>query len=294
MKDLIRKVLIEEAEMSEMGISLGKIKASQPKNYLVKALASKEKKAQSRNELKKMSEKANQLYSEIDNDLKNIDWQEITFEEQNEFFYFVLPLGIKRKMEKLCSIYYELINNDYTSSLISEEKIDKMCNDYETIISPDHIYLYIDAPRNRTHFPQGLPASLLGYNLGFKIYRKLLNILGFMISEENATAEVQGIYRKLIQLPDINCVIYKDSVLVMEDDLPKDKVIEIVSESIYERYFDAKSQKKLILNRSILVNSKLLRLIGETRLLNMMDELFYLAKDGGKIPFETIGYKTGN
>ena len=55
-----------------------------------------------------------------------------------------------------------------------------------------------------------------------------------------------------------------------------------------------KSQKKLILNRSILVNSKLLRLIGETRLLNMMDELFYLAKDGEKIPFETIGYKTGN
>jgi hypothetical protein len=53
-----------------------------------------------------------------------------------------------------------------------------------------------------------------------------------------------------------------------------------------------KSQKKLVLNRSILVNSKLLRVIGETRLLNMMDELFYLAKDGDKIPFETVGYKT--
>lgn len=294
MKDLIRKVLKEEAEMSEMGISLGKIKASQPKNYLVKALASKEKKAESRNELKKMSQKANELYSEIDNDLKNIDWQEITFVEHNEFFYFVLPSGIKRKMEKLCSIYNELINNDYTSSLTSEEKIGTMCADYETVILHDHIYLYIDEPRNRTHFPQGLPLSLLGYNLGFKIYRKLLNILEFMISEENATAEVQGIYRKLIQLPDINCIIYKDSVLVMEDDLPKDKVIEIVSESIYERYFDSKSQKKLVLNRSILVNSKLLRIIGETRLLNMMDELFYLAKDGEKIPFETIGYKTGN
>lgn len=294
MKDLIRKVLMEEAEMSEMGISLGKIKSSQPKNYLVKALASKEKKAQSRNELKKMAQKANELYSEIDNDLKNINWQEITFEQDKEFFYFVLSSSIKRKMEKLCSIYYELVNNDYTSSLSSEEKIGTMCADYETIISSDHIYLYIDEPRNRTHFPQGLPSSLLGYNLGFKLYRKLLNILGFMISEQNATAEVQGIYRKLIQLPDINCVIYKDSVLVMEDDLPKDKVIEIVAESIYERYFEAKSQKKLVLNRSILVNSKLLRVIGETRLLNMMDELFYLAKDGEKIPFETVGYKTGN
>ena len=39
MKDLIRKVLREDAEMTEMGISLGKIKASQPKNYLVKSLS---------------------------------------------------------------------------------------------------------------------------------------------------------------------------------------------------------------------------------------------------------------
>jgi hypothetical protein len=292
MKDLIRTVLREDAEMTEMGISLGKIKASQPKNYLVKALASKEKEAQSKNELKKISQKANELYSDIDKDLKNLDWKEISFIEQKEFFYFELPVSIKRKMEKLCSIYEELKSYRYTSALTSKVKIDTMCNDYTDVISVDHIYLYIDQPRNRTHFPQGLPPSLLGYNLGFKLYRKLLNILGFMISEENATAEVQGIYRKLIQLPDINCIIYKDSVLIMEDDLPKDKVIEIVAESIYERYFDMKSQKKLVLNRSILVNSKLLRVIGETRLLNMMDELFYLAKDGDKIPFETIGYKT--
>jgi hypothetical protein len=104
MKDLIRKVLREDAEMTEMGISLGKIKASQPKNYLVKALASKEKEAQSKNELKKISQKANELYSDIDKDLKNLDWQEISFIEQKEFFYFELPISIKRKIVKFYSI----------------------------------------------------------------------------------------------------------------------------------------------------------------------------------------------
>ena len=69
-------------------------------------------------------------------------------------------------------------------------------------------------------------------------------------------------------------------------------VIEIVTDSIYERYLTKKNRRKLVLNRSIIVSSKLLKLIGETRLLNMMYELFYSAKKENREPFEKIGYKS--
>jgi hypothetical protein len=292
MKDLIKKILREETEMTEMGINLGKIKASQPKNYLVKSLKDKERSTKKKNELKKISEKCNSLYSQIDNELKNIRWQDISFTESDKFFYAQLPSKIKDKIKKLSSLYNELVSNDYTSALNPLDRIETMYYDYEDYIKDDEIYLYIDEPRNRTHFPSGLPNSLLGYNLGFKIYRKLLNVLGFMQSEENATREVQEVYRKLLQLPDVNCVIYNDLVLLIEDGLPKSKVIDIVSDSIYERYLTHPTSKKLVLNRSIIVNTKLMRIIGETRLLNLMDELFYSAKEGNKTPFEKLGYIT--
>jgi hypothetical protein len=292
MRDLIKKILREETEMTEMGVSLSKVRASQPKNYLVKSLKIKEKGAKKRNELKKLSEKCNSLYSQINEDLKNLRWEDISFKEHNKFFYVVLPSKIKDKIKMLSSLYYKLFTYDYLTMLNPLDKIEQLYYDYPDFIKNDYMYLYIDEPRNRTHFPQGLPSSLLGYNLGFKIYRKLLNKIGFMQSEENATREVQDVYRKLLQLPDVNCVIYDDLVLLIEDGLPKSKVIDIVSDSIYERYLTRPTSRKLVLNRSIIVNTKLIRIIGETRLLDMMDELFYSAKGGNKTPFENLGYKT--
>jgi hypothetical protein len=292
MRDLIKKILREETEMTEMGVSLSKVRASQPKNYLVKSLKIKEKGAKKRNELKKLSEKCNSLYSQINDDLKNLRWEDISFKEHNKFFYVVLPSKIKDKIKMLSSLYYKLVTYDYLTMLNPLDKIEQLYYDYPDYIKDDYMYIYIDEPRNRTHFPKGLPKSLLGYNLGFKIYRKLLNKIGFMQSEENATREVQDVYRKLLQLPDVNCVIYDDLVLLIEGGLPKSKVIDIVSDSIYERYLTRPTSRKLVLNRSIIVNTKLIRIIGETRLLDMMDELFYSAKGGNKTPFENLGYKT--
>jgi hypothetical protein len=57
MRDLIKKIIREEAEVKEMGLSMRKVRASQPKNYLVKSLIDKEKSEESRSELKKMVKK---------------------------------------------------------------------------------------------------------------------------------------------------------------------------------------------------------------------------------------------
>ncbi len=293
MRDLIKKIIREETEIKEMGINLRKLQASQPKNYLVKSLKDKEEGQWLRAALKEMSEECNELYSQIDESLKNISWEEIELHEQGKFFYIVLPSEIRKKMLELTEIYEELAENNYTNSLIPLNKIKQMAEDYREFIEPIWIYIYIDEPRNRTHFPKGLPKSLLGYNLGVKIYRKLLNVLGFMQSEQNASKDVQEVYRKLLQMREVNAVVYKDSVLLLEDGLSKDEVIDIVTDSIYERYLTKASKKKLVLNRSIIVSSKLLRMIGETRLLNMMYELFYSAKKEKRVPFEDLGYKMG-
>jgi hypothetical protein len=292
MRDLIKKIIREEAEVKEMGLSMRKVRASQPKNYLVKSLIDKEKSEESRSELKKMVKKCNNLYSEIDSELRNIKWEDINFYEPNKFFYVMLPKNITNKMKEMTELYEELNKNGYTNGLNPLSKIAQMAADYREFIETIWIYMYTDQPRNRTHFPVGLPKSLLGYNLGVKIYRSLLHKLGFIQSAENATNAVQEVFRRLLEMPDVNAVVYNDTVLLIEDGLPKSKVIEIVTDSIYERYLTKKNTRKLVLNRSIIVSSKLLKLIGETRLLNMMYELFYSAKKENREPFEKIGYKS--
>ena len=288
MRDIIKKILKEESEVKEMGLNLNKVRYSQPSNYLIKSLIKKEK----GDELKKMTQKCNDLYSKINTDLKNIKWEDIEFSEKGKFLYVILPKRITNKMKDLTELYEELSDNFYTVGLNPINKISQMAADYKEFIVTIWIYMYTDQPRNRTHFPKGLPKSLLGYNIGVKIYRSLLNKLGFIQSEKDATSDVQEVYRKLLQMPDVNAVIYNDSVLLIEDGLPKEKVIDIVTDSIYERYITGSNKRKLVLNRNIIVNTKLLRIIGETKLLNLMYELFYTAKKEYREPFETIGYRS--
>ena len=292
MRDIIKKILKEESEVKEMGLNLNKVRYSQPSNYLIKSLIKKEKGDELKNELKKMTQKCNDLYSKINADLKNIKWEDIEFSEKGKFLYVMLPKRITNKMKDLTELYEELNDNYYTVGLNPINKISQMAADYKEFIVTIWIYMYTDQPRNRTHFPKGLPKSLLGYNIGVKIYRSLLNKLGFIQSEKDATNDVQEVYRKLLQMPDVNAVIYNDSVLLIEDGLPKEKVIDIVTDSIYERYLTGSNKRKLVLNRNIIVNTKLLRIIGETKLLNLMYELFYTAKKEYREPFETIGYRS--
>jgi hypothetical protein len=290
MKDLIKKILKEEAEVKEMGISMNKLRASQPKNYLVKSLEAREKTADLKKHLKKITNKCNPLYYDITQDLKKMKWQDVILYEESGFFYFMLPKKIVDKMFQLCEYFKELETNNSLNGLDSAEKVKQMCSDYSKYIHTPHIYLYLDYPRNRTHFPEGLPKSLLGFNLGVKIYRKILNTTKFMQSHNDASKDAQELYRKLMQMPDINAVAYNDSVLLIEDGVPKKEVIEILTESIYE-YYQRKPSRKLILNRTVVVSTKLMKLIGENNFLYMLYDLFYYAKKADREAFENIGYR---
>jgi len=290
-KNLIRKILREEAEMSEMGIKVSRLKSLQPKQYLVKTTKKEEKATEEKKRLKTITEKVNTLFSQISDDLKNLNWEDIYLHPKGEFFYVILPSKIKTKMKRLADLYGELVENDYPINLVSpREKIEQLYYDYFDFLENDYIYVYVDKPRNRTHFPKGLPNSLLGYNIGIKIYKQMLNTLNFIQSEPNATKEVQSIYRKLIESPDVNCVIYKDLVLLIKKSITKDEKIKIVGESIYERYQTRPTSKKLVINQSIVLDSSLMREIGENRLQSMIDDIYYYSKDNFRVPFEDMDY----
>ena len=193
-------------------------------------------------------------------------------------------------MRRLADFYGELVENDYTNLVSPREKIEQFYDDYFDFLEDDFIYTYVDAPRNRTHFPKGLPKTLLGYNIGIKIYKQMLNTLGFIQSEPNATKEVQAIYRKLIESPDVNCVIYKDLVLLIKKSLTKDEKIKIVGESIFERYQNRPTSRKLVINQSIVLDSNLMKEIGEKRLQSMIDDIYYYSKENFRVPFEDMDF----
>ena len=290
MRDLIFKLLREEAEMAEMGIKVSRLKSLQPKQYLVKTTKKEQKAAEEKKRLKTITEKVNELYSQITDDLKNLNWEDISLFQKGMFYHVILPSKIKTKMRRLADFYGELVENDYTNLISPKEKIEQFYDDYFDFLEDDFIYTYVDAPRNRTHFPKGLPKTLLGYNIGIKIYKQMLNTLGFIQSEPNATKEVQAIYRKLIESPDVNCVIYKDLVLLMKKSLTKDEKIKIVGESIFERYQTRPTSKRLVINQSIVLDSNLMREIGEKRLQGMIDDIYYYSKENFRVPFENMDF----
>jgi len=290
MRDIIIKILRETAEIGEMGIKPSRLKTLLPKQYLVKTTKKEQKAAEEKKRLKTITEKVNTLFSQISDDLRNLSWEDIYLHPKGVFFYVILPSKIKTKMRRLADLYGELVENDYTNLVSPKEKIEQFYDDYFDFLEEDFIYVYVDKPRNRTHFPKGLPKTLLGYNIGIKIYKQMLNTLNFIQSEPNATKEVQAIYRKLIESPDVNCVIYKDLVLLIKKSITKDEKIKIVGESIYERYQTRPTSKKLVINQSIVLDSSLMKEIGENRLQSMVDDIYYYSKDNFRVPFEDMDY----
>lgn len=288
MRDIIKKIL-QESEMTEMGMKIGKLKSIQPQNYLIKSLKDKEKTLKVKE--KEWVLQLNNLYQEIVQDLKNLQWHEIRFQKVNEHFFILLPGYIKTKMKKLYSLHEKVEHGFYKHLIDPKYKIDQMARDYRMHIRDNNMNMYTETERHRTHFPEGLPYSLLGFNLGFKIYRKLVNDLRFIQSEDNASTDVQNVYRQLIEQTDLNCVVTKTSVLIIRRDIPKEEKINIVSEYIYEKYHNSSSNRPLIVNRDLVLDGPLLRELGENKVQRLSKELLDFSKKSTRDPFKERPYE---
>lgn len=282
----IGKILKEHVKLLEFGMRSSTVKKNMPKQYLFKG--KEEKTDDLKKYLRTLSSKVNKLYVDIVSDLKSIEWYDIKLYPHNEFFYIVLPKKIKNKIDKLSNYYLELESYDYLNLLQPKEKIVQLNNDYIDFIQDDYIYSYIDEPRNRTHFPKGLPKSLLGFNLGIKIYQKMLDYLGFIQSEPNATKEVQNIFRKLTQYKDLNVVLYRNRILLIKDSLSPEIKLDILHESLYETYKELNWHRRLKLGEDILIDTKLKRQLGTNRIVNLLNTVFDDSKYFEYEPFSNI------
>lgn len=288
MRKHIKKIL-QESEMTEMGMKIEKLKGFQPQNYLVKSLKDKEKG-------NKVKEKdwvlqLNDLYKDIVQSLTNLQWHELKLTLIDGHFYLILPSYIKTKIKKLSYLYDKVGYGPYRHLVQPLDKIDKMRSDYVKFIENDEINTYIEDYKNRTHFPSGLPNSLLGFNLGYKLYRKLLDKLRFIQSSTTASDSVQNVYRQLIEQSDLNCVITKTSVLILRRDLPKEEKIKIVSEFIYGVYHDGSYPRPFVVNRDLVLDGPLLRELNENKIERLSKELFNFSKNATREPFKEFPYE---
>jgi len=291
MRKIIRKLLENESRLLEFGMSNATLRRYMPKNYLLKNKKTVDDRL--KKSLRIKSEKINQLYLEVVTDLKNLQWQDIEFYVENQkgvnFFFLLLPKELKNKIKKINDYYITLEENNYLNFLISKEKIKKLHMDYVRFISSDYIYMYVDEPRNRTHFPKGLPKSFLGYGLAEKMYRKMIYLLGFIQSDDIAKPAVQNFLINLKGRSDLNVIAYLNSIILIDESLSLDTKIEILSESIYETYRLGSKRKKISLETGdILLDSKLKKQIGVDRINRIIDDIYYNMSNLTHEPFEHI------
>ena len=288
MLNLIRRILQEEAEMKEMGMKINKLQQLQPSNYLLKSLKQKQSRAyrSTSDKAKADAEQLNSLVPELYESLRNLDWSEISMnKDPNGHFYLKFPKHIM-DLFKLISKIYVRIPDRYDRLIDNVDKVRSLNSDYISTIKTGQINMYVERGKNRTHFPDGLPQSLLGYRLGYKMYRKLIDDLWFVQSQENASKEVQEIYRQLLQQTDLNCVVTKNTILIMRRDLTKEDKIKILSEYLYQAY-EFTDKDRLKIQKDIILDGPLLReLGGERKLQQLMDRITEYSIKVGRLSYK--------
>lgn len=288
MLNLIRRILQEEAEMKEMGMRINKLKQLQPSNYLLQSLKQKQSRSaiSKKEKAKSDAEQINSLMPELTQSLKNLSWDEIEMDlNPNGHYYLKLPKHIL-ELYKLITKLYKRVPTEYERLIDNVERVKRIYLDWDITLSKEDVNMYLEKNRNRTHFPEGLPQSLLGYNLGYKMYRKLVDDLWFIQSQENATSEVQGIYRQLLQQTDLNCVVTKNTILIMRRDLTKEDKIKILSEFIFQCY-EFSDRDFLKIQKDIILDGPLLRELGERRVQSLNTKIAEYSQNTSRRAFES-------
>lgn len=288
MLNLIRRILQEEAEMKEMGMRINKLKQLQPSNYLLQSLKQKESRSviSKKEKAKSDAEQINSLMPELTQSLKNLSWDEIGMDvNPNGHYYLKLPKHIL-ELYKLITKLYKRVPTEYERLIDNVERVKRIYLDWDLTLSNEDVNMYLEKNRNRTHFPDGLPQSLLGYNLGYKMYRKLIDDLWFIQSQENASKEVQGIYRQLLQQTDLNCVVTKNTILIMRRDLTKEDKIKILSEYIFQCY-EFSDRDFLKIQKDIILDGPLLRELGERRVQALNTKIAEYSQNVSRRAFES-------
>lgn len=103
-------------------------------------------------------------------------------------------------------------------------------------------------PLNRVHFQTGLPESLKGIGLGYKLYKALIYHLGWGCSEQNATPEAQKVWEKLFTDADIIAFRSNNNdYLAMSLNTSSDERASILKQ--WEEFYKIKSDQDVTTNK---------------------------------------------
>lgn len=308
--NIIKNILREESEVKEMGIKINKLVSRQPGNYLVKSMKAKEKEKKEKEKIKlkqmkfdSLVESLSTMYDNIRESIKNLDWRELKLYPYAGHYYVVFP----RKIMSMCTSFNKLYDKiqdlyhynghylkvfKFTNELESmHATINGYMSDYSNLPKGvSSINLYLDkGTLNRTHFPEGLPYSFLGLNLGVKVYRKMLDYKGFIQSGSDASESAQNMWRQLIQSSDLSCAITKYGVIVFDKNLSKEEKIKHLGEFVLDKYGDERRRRPFDVDKDIFFDSALTSQIGRNNIQKMLDDIFQYTKDKGdyqKRPYE--------
>lgn len=102
----------------------------------------------------------------------------------------------------------------------------------------------IYSPLNRIHFEHGIPKVLRGLGFGFKLYRSLIQQLGYATSEPNSSDMAKKVWQKLAQDPSLKTYTYNNWTLCIADPNKEKEAIEVWQSAL-------RSELGLVLQESI-------------------------------------------
>lgn len=195
-------------------------------------------------EFKKFSEIAAQIYQMF----KELKWQDIKFETvsgsrrgSTAKEVPILPAALRAKIKKA----FDIDSEEARKAFRKENRI--FAKTWQAGDGFDNaIYMEVEdvEGHQRTHFPGGIPDSLRGYKLGYKLYRALLEKYKYLCSNTSGTTDKDRVWTSIISpkkdsrgrltADDVHSMLAKDDVFAMVKNISNRKKIEHVGKFLKE------------------------------------------------------------
>ena len=187
----------------------------------------------------KNTEKYHELLKQLINSLNELSWKDIDYVYLDEpglnQYYPVFPANIVSRMKDIIKI--SSINFRYNIGtwydIMDDLGVTRM---YNAI----HFNLEKETHFNRSHFPDGgIPMSIRGIGLGYKLYRALIHKVGYMSSDSIGTLEKDRVWKSIISYKsddsDVHAIVGLTDWLVIDKSKFDLNIINIIDEFIEEK-----------------------------------------------------------
>lgn len=199
-----------------------------------------------------------QKFDQIISALKAMRWQDVSFETSGEYETVILPAPILDLMREAYDIDFTSADRDMKQGNYGFKGANRRGTNF--------IQMRVDSSQ-RSHFPNdGIPNSMRGTGLGYKLYRALLNKHKWLKSNTAGTTEKDYAWASMISPKkdannnltedDVHAIVGPDFVFAMIKSLPNAEKIRIASQ-----FINGISNKDRLTKRNFAVDPELWALL---------------------------------